>query len=490
MARPFTTALVICCLLAGPAIAQDIPAPVGHVNDFADILPDTLERGLETELRAFKDRTHHEIAVVTVTSLDGESIEDFTIRLAQQWGVGGADANDGVVLLYAKKEGEVRIEVGYGLESVLNDARAGDIIRKVMVPEKARNGLPAAILAGARAVEARIESPATAAPTQPAKPMTRTEQIALFAFFGLIAVVVFSAWIISVIRHRRAITKFRKECKRRLDGLPEKIEHARATFHAIVKRHPAINLQAYYSGVDLGAIKRELDRVEGRPAWEREEILATVHRLLGAAEQTLAAVDELEAKIVEAQEQTPALASDISESRERIVSESSHDDVSPETKERLRAALAEHDDLLEKLTQPSGHIDWLAARKKLAEVNTAFTEIENAAKTERVFAERARKEGPELLKRLRERRGGDRSIGSDASTKLDRAEKHVAEGLDWPVVFALLLEAERSIHRHDYSAHRTTRSTDSTRDSSNQPSRSFGGFGGGSFGGGGASGKL
>ena len=104
------------------------PAPRGHVNDFANVIPDDIEQRMELRLRDYEQKTTNEIAVVTVTSLEGLSIEDYTVGLAQKWGVGKKGKDNGVVLLVAPKEREVRIEVGYGLESVLTDAQSVQII--------------------------------------------------------------------------------------------------------------------------------------------------------------------------------------------------------------------------------------------------------------------------------------------------------------------------------------------------------------------------
>lgn len=489
MIRSFIIALIIS-QFALPVNAKSIPAPVGHINDFAGILPDTLRQALETELRAFKERTKHEIAVVTVHSLDGENIEEFAVRLAEQWGVGNAGADDGIVLLYAKAEGEVRIEVGYGLESVLNDARAGDIIRNVMVPEKARHGLPAALVAGVRAVEERIESPTAPAPTrQPSRPMSRAERIAIAAFFGLIVLLIIVVWSVIAIRRSQALTRLQRQCRTRIDDLPQKSELAHATFRAITTRFPSVNLSGHAPNINIELIAAEFGQL-GQRGNNRADVLEKVDRLLNAAEAALNAVDRLEGEIVEAREEVQALASKVDQSRERVVSAASHENVTAETKDRLRIVLAEHDGLLEKLAQPDDRIDWLAACKKLSEVETVLAEIKRAAAAERAFAERARTEGPEILQRLRERSKAGRPMGSNGSQKLDEAERRVSEGADWPLVFALLLEAEHSVHRHDRQTHHSSDTRHRNSDESSKADGGFGGFGGGSFGGGGASGKL
>jgi uncharacterized protein len=90
-------------------------------------------------LAAHEDSTSNQVAVLTVSSLGGEAIEDFSLRVAEAWGLGQAGTDNGVLLLVAVDDREMRIEVGYGLEDVLTDAAAGRIIRDDIAPQF-RNG--------------------------------------------------------------------------------------------------------------------------------------------------------------------------------------------------------------------------------------------------------------------------------------------------------------------------------------------------------------
>lgn len=125
------TCLLLTVFLLGsvPVLAQiDYPEPRGYVNDFANIISDDVEQKMEASLRDYEAKTTNEIAVVTVASLEGLSIENYTMGLAEKWGVGKADKDNGIVLLVAPKERKVRVEVGYGLEPVLTDSKAMSVI--------------------------------------------------------------------------------------------------------------------------------------------------------------------------------------------------------------------------------------------------------------------------------------------------------------------------------------------------------------------------
>jgi len=117
-----------------PVLAQDFPEPVGYVNDFAEMLSSDFRNSLEGDLTRFEEETSAEIAVVTVNSLEGTYVEDYAVRLFEQWGIGKKEEDNGLLLLIAKEDREFRIEVGYGLEPIITDGRAGKILREQMTP--------------------------------------------------------------------------------------------------------------------------------------------------------------------------------------------------------------------------------------------------------------------------------------------------------------------------------------------------------------------
>ncbi|HEX9442960.1 MAG TPA: TPM domain-containing protein, partial [Candidatus Binatia bacterium] len=98
------------------AAAPTIPPLKARVNDYANLLPAERARALEQRLEQFENQTGHQIAVLTVPTLDGEDIEGFGIRVAESWKLGKKGADNGAVLVIAQKDRKLRIEVGYGLE--------------------------------------------------------------------------------------------------------------------------------------------------------------------------------------------------------------------------------------------------------------------------------------------------------------------------------------------------------------------------------------
>ncbi|MEO8147906.1 MAG: TPM domain-containing protein [Bacteroidia bacterium] len=104
------------------------------VNDFAKIYSSEEAGLLEQQLRAYNDSTSTQIAIVTVTSLDGYPVDDYTIKLGNKWGIGQKGKNNGILILIAKEDRKAYIATGYGMEGALNDGKLGTILRREMIP--------------------------------------------------------------------------------------------------------------------------------------------------------------------------------------------------------------------------------------------------------------------------------------------------------------------------------------------------------------------
>jgi uncharacterized protein len=128
------------------------------VNDYAQLLPADAHRRLETRLAEREQATGAQMVLAIFPSLEGESLEDFSIRLAQQWRVGQKSLDSGVILLLFVQDRRVRLEVGYGLEPVITDAVAAQIIRESIAPRFREQRYAAGLEAAVEAVYARIET--------------------------------------------------------------------------------------------------------------------------------------------------------------------------------------------------------------------------------------------------------------------------------------------------------------------------------------------
>jgi uncharacterized protein len=111
-----------------------IPSLKGRVNDYAGILSPSTIQTLENDLASLEQTDSTQIVVLTVPFLEGEPIEEFSIRVAEKWKIGQKDSDNGAILVISQKDRKMRIEVGYGLEGRLTDLISGRIIRNTIIP--------------------------------------------------------------------------------------------------------------------------------------------------------------------------------------------------------------------------------------------------------------------------------------------------------------------------------------------------------------------
>ena len=134
-ARATAIAFVAIALLTAPVAARaDVPSNDGWVTDLAGMLTPQEERSLETLMESYKAGSGHEIALLTVPDLGGRALESYTLEVARAWGIGSKETQAGALLLVAKRERKIRIEVGRGLEGTITDSISGRIIRNVISP--------------------------------------------------------------------------------------------------------------------------------------------------------------------------------------------------------------------------------------------------------------------------------------------------------------------------------------------------------------------
>ncbi len=152
--------LLLLGIMCSPVTARDYPDPVGYVNDFANLMSDGAISRLEDRLTVLEQDTTAQLAVVTLTGLEDRSIEEYAAGLFQQWGIGQKSQDNGVLLLIARDVNanryRYRIEVGYGLETVITDGRAGRILDNEVLPKTRMGDYDGGIEAGVMALEKYI----------------------------------------------------------------------------------------------------------------------------------------------------------------------------------------------------------------------------------------------------------------------------------------------------------------------------------------------
>ncbi|HEX2274946.1 MAG TPA: TPM domain-containing protein [Acidimicrobiales bacterium] len=168
--------------------APPIPPFRAPVVDAADVVPDNVEQSVNAELVDYQRRSGNQVAVAVVRTTDDASIEDYSIDLAREWGVGEEGKDNGVVLVIAYDDRRLRIEVGRGLEGDLTDLEAGRIVRDRIAPLLRAGDVGGAVRQGTAAIRGALgDTEGGALPEPPPREPSESAPWWLFALipFGL-----------------------------------------------------------------------------------------------------------------------------------------------------------------------------------------------------------------------------------------------------------------------------------------------------------------
>jgi uncharacterized protein len=166
--------LIAVALALVPRVAAstdlEVPFLSGRVNDTAGLVDAATRQRLEERLAEFESEGGVQVAVLTIPSLEGEVLEEFSIRVAETWSLGREGVDDGVLVLVARDDRKMRIEVGYGLEDRLTDLTAGRILDDVMKPRFRAGNFSGGIEAGVGAILDTLQGIEVEALTAKSKP--------------------------------------------------------------------------------------------------------------------------------------------------------------------------------------------------------------------------------------------------------------------------------------------------------------------------------
>lgn len=192
--------LLVVFVLPRPIAAQEDLHYTGFVNDFAGIISEPAKAAMETRLRVYAQQTTIEIAVVTVKSLNGLTIEDFAQRLFRSWGIGKKDIKNGVLFLHAPNERKMRIHTGYAIEPDLTDIQAKIILDEQVKPLFKQNKFAEGLSLGVDGIiktlgptpyGARVRKPSVAVTSSGTSGL-----IVLLVIIAVVAIVLLGIWLL------------------------------------------------------------------------------------------------------------------------------------------------------------------------------------------------------------------------------------------------------------------------------------------------------
>jgi uncharacterized protein len=183
--------LLFCLPTVGTAL--DVPPLKAHVNDYANILSPAAAQKIEDELTAFETSDSTQIAVLTIPSLEGENLEEYSIKVADAWRIGQKGKDNGAILLVSKGDRKIRIEVGRGLEGTLTDLLSGRIIRNEIAPRFKQGDFDGGVEAGVSAIMSVVKGEYTATPQDLVQKKKSSPPLMTLLIFLFVACVILGA---------------------------------------------------------------------------------------------------------------------------------------------------------------------------------------------------------------------------------------------------------------------------------------------------------
>jgi uncharacterized protein len=187
MKRTLLFLILVQLLLPLAASALEVPGLRGYVNDYAGMISPSTGARLAEKLKAFEASDSTQMVILTIPSLEGEPIEDVSIKVAESWKIGQKGKDNGILLIVSKQDRKMRVEVGRGLEGRLTDLAAGRIVDLVITPRFRAGDFDGGFTAGVSALigatRGEFQADARRSPRPP-----RLWTAFVFGFFILFAI--------------------------------------------------------------------------------------------------------------------------------------------------------------------------------------------------------------------------------------------------------------------------------------------------------------
>lgn len=424
-------ALLIVILLAFQSgFAQNYPEFVGYVNDYAHILSAPQASSLNQELRDFDNRTTIELALVTVNSIGNENPQDYAVNIANHWGVGKRDKNNGIVFLVAMESHDIWIEVGPGLSDQFSDSQVQQIVDNVVIPQFKAGRPDLGVINGVHSIMSHFEGVSTSN-TSPVPSSPKNQDIGnpnIFKYSVLWLVLIISSILsaLGISRWRQAKKNRSKinELRKLLDELLDREAAALEALKELKANYvPSIWKSAEETFNLVDHEKLELELLSAERAANRELISANtaqsqISELESSLEKAQKNIDAPISKLAEAkraQQESAAILAGLDGAFLQAEKETAGGQISMATRMNLETARHNYQELLSISKQPSNAIDWTLLFERLVKLHDAVEQVSKDAVRDRAIAEKIQGQDPdELLAKMKKNL-------DDAEKELDKS---------------------------------------------------------------------
>jgi uncharacterized membrane protein YgcG len=410
-----TGLLALACLPPAQARAVDYPAQDGFVTDTANLLSSASEATLESNLQRYQDESSIQVAVASVNSLQGEHIERYAQNLGNRWGVGNAEANNGVVIVIAKDDRELAVWFGDGYPKPFSNSTASYLVDRVLIPRLKQGQPERGIVDAVAAVQQRLaaagytraywdspqqhtasaptssqQAPVPVAPAAPLSPL-------LFAG-GLLALVIVATLLVVFLVQRSRRRSALSKCARTVERLQHQLEDVRRLQDGLKENFPASVWEEPLARLRTDTLERVLFADAAKlPTGEIEGLLT----LATAMSNSAGAVVTLAQQAPIDRQESKKMFAELPRQMDVVRAGFDHPDVLPETKAALDKARA---DLADRQAAVAGRedneVDWVAVHADLLHIAGEVSSIQLQAADNKDRAVRARTEIPQMLQAL------------------------------------------------------------------------------------------
>jgi uncharacterized protein len=444
--------LILSAVQSGSA--SDYPDFVGYVNDYAHLLSAPQASTLNQELRDFDNRTTIEVAVVTIDSIGSEKPQDYAVNLANYWGVGKRDKNNGIIFLVAMKSHDIWIEVGSGLAGRFSDSQVQQIVDSVIIPRFRASQPDLGVIDGVHRIISHFEGlgpSQTMSTTYP--PQNRDIGNPNFVKLAASAILIALLGIISAFgfSRQRQVKKNKAQIadhKKALDTLVEKEAVALDALKELKANYtPSIwkNAEEAFNLVDHERLELELlsaERTSNGGLISASAAQSQISELKNSFENAKRNIDAPISKLSEAksaQQECAAILAGLDAAFLQAEKETAYTNISMATRMNLETARHTYQEAVSLAKQPANSVDWIALLGRLVKVREAVEQVSEDAGRDRAIAEKIQGQDPdELLAKMKQNLDeAEKTLekSEEARPDLEAARKEYDRALKYPWEF-------------------------------------------------------